>query len=168
MYTDMGERALLAWQLDYTMSWVIGAFEAIPEDALCRRPRANINAPGWIFGHIAVTERLHVGGFLEAVHDIPDGFDVFRAPHPAEQDIRRAIDSADALIDYWRAVRRKTRAYLDRITDADLKQVPARSLLRDDDPNRQNPIREWFVMTIKHQNQHWGQLEIIARLLAAT
>ena len=26
-------------------------------------------------------------------------------------------------------------------------------------------MREWFIMTIEHQNQHWGQLELIAKLI---
>ena len=31
-------------------------------------------------------------------------------------------------------------------------------------PNRHNPIREFFIMVIQHQNYHWGQLRTVARL----
>ena len=168
MYRDMSERDLLKWTLDYTKPWVIGTFESIPDDRLAVRPRPNINAPGWIFGHIVVTERTHVGRFLEGVDDVPEPWrTVFRAPKPTEAEIRQAIASKADLIDYWHGVRAKTHAYLDRVTDADLKGVPQNTLLTDDDPNRHNPIREWFVMPIQHQNGHWGQLQIIAKLIAA-
>ena len=76
-------------------------------------------------------------------------------------------DAKQALIDYWRGVRAKTVAYLDRITDADLKEVPGDEfLLGEKDPNRQNPRREWFVMTIQHQHYHWGELSAVGKLLA--
>lgn len=168
MYTDMSERELIKWTLNYTMPWVIDTFEAIPDGAMCVRPRPNINAPAWIFGHIIVTERLHVGGVLEGVNDIPDGFGVFRARKPTEEQIRAAFKSKAWLVDYWREVRAKTEAYLDRITDADLKEVPGKECaLPENDPNRGNPRREWFVMTIQHQNCHWGELRAIQKLLAA-
>ena len=51
------------------------------------------------------------------------------------------------------------------ITDEDLKEVPKNTLLPDNDPNRENPIREWFVMTIKHQNMAWGEIHMIRRIL---
>ena len=167
MYTDMSERDLLGWNLNYTMERVIAAFEVIPQDRLCVRPRPNISAPAWIFGHIVVTERFHVGWVLEGVDDVPEPFWVFRDMDPDDEKLRQAVESRQALIDYWREVRGKTESYLARITDADLKEVPTDSLLPDGDPNRQNPIREWFVMTIQHQNVHMGQLEIIAQLIEA-
>ena len=166
MYTDISERELIKWMLGYTMDWIIETFEAIPDDAMCVRPRPNINAPAWIFGHIVVTERFHVGGVLEGVNDIPEEFRVFRARKPTEEQIRAAFKSKAWLVDYWRDVRAKTEAYLDRITDADLKEVPGdETVLPDGDPNRGNPRREWFVMTIQHQNCHWGELRVIEKLL---
>jgi hypothetical protein len=166
MYTDMSERDLLKWTLNYTMPWVIETFEAIPDHAICVRPRPNINAPAWIFGHIVMTERCHVGGVLQGVSDWPEEFNVFRAPKPAEEQIRAAFKSKASLVDYWREVRAKTEAYLDRITDADLKEVPGDECpLPDGGPNRQNPRREWFVMTIQHQNCHFGELRMIEKLL---
>ncbi len=166
MYTDMTERDLLRWVLDYTMPWVIETFEAIPDDCLAVRPRPHINAPGWIFGHIAVTERVHVGHALEGADDVPGSFAVFRSAAPIEEETRQAIESKASLVDYWREVRAKTRTYLDRISDEDLKEIPAHSLLTHED-NRYNPVREWFVMTIQHQNLHWGELEIIGKLIAS-
>jgi len=167
MYTDISERELIKWTLGYTMGWIIDTFESIPDDAMCVRPRPNINAPAWIFGHIAATERKHVGMALEGVNDIPEAYRIFHCVRwPTDDEIAAAVESKQALIDYWRHVRSKTEAYLDRITDADLKEVPGgECLLGEKDPNRQNPRREWFVMTIQHQNCHWGELRVIEKLL---
>jgi hypothetical protein len=162
----MREADLLGWALDYTMPSVVRTFGSIPEDRLAVRPRPNINAPGWVFGHIAVTERLHVGMALEGVRDIPEPFWVFRAARPEEEALRAAIESRAALVGYWREVRAKTKAYLASVDDAALGRPSPACLLTDDEHNRENPAREWLVMTIKHQNEHWGQLEIIAKLLA--
>jgi uncharacterized damage-inducible protein DinB len=165
MYRDMTECELLRWALDYRMDPVIDTFRSIPEEHAWVRPRPNVNSSAFIFGHIAVTERSHIGRFLQGVEDIPATFRPFRASRPKDEDIRAAVASKEALIDYWREVRAKTHGYLDRLTDADLKKVPETSALPVDDPNRGNPIREWFIMTIEHQNQHWGQLEIIAKMV---
>jgi len=66
---------------------------------------------------------------------------------------------------YWHEVRKQTHEYLDRLTDADLKGIPETSILPDNDVMRNKPIREYFVMTIEHQNYHRGQLQTI-RVLA--
>jgi len=105
----MTKRELVKWTLDYTMPRIIANFEAIPDELVCVRPRPNINAPGWIFGHIAVTERLHVGRFVEGVDDIAKAFRIFRAPRPSAEDVRGAVESKEALVAYWREVRAKTR-----------------------------------------------------------
>jgi len=164
MYQDMSERDLLKWALDYTMPWVIQTFKSIPDDRLALRPLPRINAPAWVFAHIAVTERKHVGLCLEGIDDIPKHLRIFHTgKKPTEDAIRQALESKDALISYWHEVRAKTHAYLDRVTDADLKEIPQSTLMR----GNENPVREWFVMTIQHQNAHWGQLSIIAKLIAA-
>ena len=168
MYTDLGEVGLIKWTLDYTMDWVIGTFESIPESCLFGRPRPNINAPAWIFGHIAVTERSHVAGFIQGnCSDIPEGWGPIFKGHgpPDEEDLKGAAKSRAHLISSWRGVRQQTHEYLDAISDADLKEEPKTSVLGENDPNRRNPVREFFVMTIQHQNHHWGQLSIVQKLL---
>jgi uncharacterized damage-inducible protein DinB len=166
MYTDMSERDLIKWTLDYTMPWIIDTFEAISDERICIRPREHINSAGWIFGHIAVKERIHIAGFAQGFNDIPGEFHMFHGfpPPPTEEQLREVIKSKETLIDYWRKVRQQTHEYLDRLSDADLKKVPEKSVIRDGEPNRDNPIREFFVMTIQHQNCHWGQLQIIQKL----
>jgi uncharacterized damage-inducible protein DinB len=163
----MTERAFVKWTLGYTMDPIIGAFRAIPDQWLCRRPHPDVNAPGWIFGHIAVTERKHIGLVLEDVDDIPDHFRLFHTEsEPSESAIVAAIESKEQLIAYWSGVRQMTERYLDRITDDDLAGIPSSAWLGADNPNRDNPRREWLVMTIQHQNFHWGQLDLIRRLVA--
>jgi uncharacterized damage-inducible protein DinB len=160
-------REFIKWNLEYTMPRVIGNFEAIPDDLVCVRPRPNVNSPGWILGHVAVTERLHVGRFVEGVDDVPKRFRVFRAAKPSGEDVRRVVESKEALVSYWHGVRAKTEAYLDRITDEDLLKVPQHDL-RPPDVNQENVTAEWFVMTIQHQNQHNGELHLIRKLIESS
>ena len=168
MYTDMTERDVYRWQLDYTMPMIIKDFEAIPDDKLGWRPAAKTRSAGQIFGHIIATERGHVRGFVQGIPDSGKGEDLFHSLtfcDPTEHEVLKAIPSKGQLIATWREVRRQTHEYLDSITDKDLKEVPKKTLLPDNDPNRQNPIREWFVMTIKHQNMAWGEIHMIRRIL---
>ena len=165
-YTDMSERDFIKWNLDYTMQRIIETFESFPEEHLCLRPRPNINAPGWIFGHIIGGERAMIGGFAEGVMDIPGKYWVFSGQSmPTESQLRNALEPREALISYWRKVRGQTKEYLDQLTDADLKNLPAASILPDDAEMRNKPIREYFVMTIEHQNYHGGQLQTIRALM---
>jgi len=114
-----------------------------------------------------VTERKHVGLALEGVDDIPPVYRIFHTgARPTEQQIADAIESKDALVKYWQDVRAKTGRYLETITDDDLAGVPETPWLARAWPNSENPRREWFVMTIQHQNAHWGQLTIIEKLIA--
>ena len=169
MYTDMSERDLLKWQLDYTLPMIIKDFKAIPDNKLGWRPAKKTRSAAQIFGHIVITERCHVGCFLQGINDIPEKYNrVFGSltcGDPTEEEVSKAIGSREELVAYWQEVRKQTHAYLDRITDEDLKEIPKKTLLSDNDPNRQNPIREWFVMTIKHQNMAWGEIHMIRRIL---
>lgn len=169
MYTDMSERDLLKWQLDYTMPMIIKDFKAIPNDKLGWRPARKTRSAALIFGHIIVTERRHVGCFLQGIDDIPVKYNrVFGSLtccDPTEEEVLKAIGSGEELISYWQVVRKQTHACLDSLTDEDMKLIPQKTLLPNDDPNRNNPIREWFVMTIKHQNMAWGEIHMIRRIL---
>ncbi|MEE8397745.1 MAG: DinB family protein [Desulfobacterales bacterium] len=125
---------------------------------------------GQIFGHIIARERAHVRSFVQGINDdIPESFKVvfhsLTFSDPTEDEVLRAVGSKEHLIAYWRKVRGQTHEYLDSIDDGDLKGVPRKTLLPDNDPNRDNPIREWFVMTIKHQNMAWGEIHMIRRIL---
>lgn len=170
---EMSERGIILSCLDYRMPLAVGTFKAIPEDKVAERPAKGVDAPGWVFGHIAVTERVHVGMYIQGVDDVPARYKLFYVQARGcdqgvtEAELRNAIESKDALISYWEEVRRKTTEYLNSITDADLRVVPGKSLLPPNDPNRENPVREWFIMTICHQYSNWGRLEVIEKLISA-
>jgi len=168
MYTDLGERGLLLWGLDYSMNWIIDIFRAIPDSLLTRQPAEGIPSPAWTFGHIAVTERAHVGRVLQQVDDIPPRYNVFYGhdfPSAAtEEDVRAAFESKDELVSYWKAVRQKTKEYLASITDDDLKNVPG-TRPPGAGPNWDNPTREWLLMTLQHQNHNWGRLATVKALI---
>jgi uncharacterized damage-inducible protein DinB len=160
----MSERSFITWTLDYTKDWVIETFCQIPEERLAIRPCSNINSAAWVFGHIAVTERKHVGLALEGIDDIPIKYCIFNSgTQPTDEAVSGAYKSRKELIDYWDYVREKTRQYLDKINDEDLYAV---SPFEFGGPNRNNPRREWFIMTIQHQNYHWGQLSLIKKFIS--
>jgi len=79
MYTDMTERAVYKWQLDYSMPMIIKDFEAIPADKLGWRPAAKTRSAGQIFGHLIATERAHVRGFVQGIPDLGKDAKVFRS-----------------------------------------------------------------------------------------
>ena len=69
----------IRYSLDYTIDWLIRNFELVPDDRIWVRPRPSINAPGWIFAHVVVTEREHVGTCGQGIDDIPaDWLRIFR------------------------------------------------------------------------------------------
>ena len=169
MYKDISEREFIKWNLDYTMPWVIDCFKNIAEDKLLVKPRPDLNPPAWIVGHIAVTEHMHVG-VVQGKYEIPDKMQVFHAGKEVDIEGVKAAGTRDDIIGYWESVRKGTNDYLDSISDEKLKELcPGKSLDDKDDggePNYYNPIREWFVMTIQHQNSHFGYLQVVAKLLA--
>ncbi|MEI7833654.1 MAG: DinB family protein, partial [bacterium] len=127
MYTNMSERDVYKWQLDYTMPNIIKDFLAIPEDRLTWRPAAKTRSAAHIFAHIIITEQQHISGFLQGIADIPEKFTGIRSlthNDPTEEQTLTAIGSREELIAFWHEVREQTHAYLDSITDEDLKEVP--------------------------------------------
>jgi hypothetical protein len=167
-YQDIGEKGFIKWCLSYTMDWVIDCFLSIPEPRIYTRLFGELNAPCWIFGHIALNEEGLIKGFAQGIreHACPYPTRLFAGwKVPTEVDFYEAHVRSEVLVDYWRAVRVDTLAYLDALPAGDLAKVPVQSILPDDDGNRHNPIREFFIMAIQHQNYHWGQLQTIAKLL---
>lgn len=168
MYTDMSECDVYRWQLDYTMPMIIEDFESIPDDRLGWRPAEKSRSAGQIFGHVISTERRHIRGFLQGINDMEKDEKLFWSltfRDPTVEDVQKAIPSKRQLIDSWREVRNQTHEYLDSIQDDYLKEIPRKTILPDNDPNRENPVREWFVATIKHQNMAWGEIHMIRRIL---
>jgi hypothetical protein len=167
-YQDIGERGFIKWCLDYTMDRVIECFMSIPESQIYTRPFGEVNAPCWIFGHIALNEEGLIKGCAQGIREricpypsrLFDGWKV-----PSETDFYAADVRSQRLVDYWRAVRADTFAYLDMLTDGDLAKIPVQTTIPDGSANRNNPIREFFIMAIQHQNYHWGQLQTIAKLI---
>ncbi|MDP6361300.1 MAG: DinB family protein [Planctomycetota bacterium] len=160
MYTDCGERASLLWLLNYHFQKILRSLDGIPADILFRRPAAHVNPPGWLLAHMAVKERDHIAGFAQGANDVPSRYEIFRGGElPSEQEMMEAVADAAEIADFYAEVRGKTAEYLASISDADLKGVPGHV--------NQDPIREFFVMTIQHQYYHWGQLETIRKLLGS-
>jgi uncharacterized damage-inducible protein DinB len=165
-YRAMSKRELIKWTLNYTKDWAVETFRRIPDERLASRAHPSINSAAWLFAHIAVTERKHIGLALEGIDDVPAKYRIFHAgSHPTDDQVSDAYGSKEELIAYWQDVRAKTEQYLDSITDEDLCAV---SPVEFGGPNRHNPRREWFVMTIQHQNYHWGQLAVVEKIINST
>ena len=161
MYTDCGERVTLLWLLNYHFQKILASIDGIPDDSLFRRPAKHLNPPGWIFAHMAVKERDHIAGFVQGANDVPAKYAIFRGGRlPSEDEMRVSVADIAEITEYYRQVRGNTADYLASIEDSDLKDVPGHV--------NQDPIREFFVMTIQHQYCHWGELETIRNLLVPT
>jgi hypothetical protein len=169
-YQDVGEKGFIRWSLGYTMEPIIECFLAIPEDRRYGPVAEKLPAPCRILGHIALNEELLIGGFAQGIRKrrCPFAqrlFDVRRSP--TEEELREGVPDSEQLVAYWRDVRLDTLRYLDSLSADDLRHRPAQSILSDGEPNRDNPIRELFLMAIQHQNCHWGELRAIGKILGA-
>ena len=159
---DIGECGFIRYALDGGKGAIVHCFEALPDDVLYRQSHPKLVAPVWLFGHIVVKERDHVGGFAQGIWDSPAKYGILRGytTIPSEDDLRECIPSRAEIIAYWDSVRDNTLAYLDSLSDEDLKTVPGHM----GEPFDKSPIREFFAMTVHQQNYHWGQLYQIAEM----
>jgi hypothetical protein len=167
-YQDIGEKGFIEWSLAYTMDPIIECFQAVPEGQRRERVLGKVSAPCCIMGHIALNEENLLKGFAQGITERkcpfpPELFDVFRPPTHGQ--LKEGIPDSLKLIDYWRTVRDETLTYLRKLTPEELRQRPEKSTLRDGDGNRDNPVREFFIMAIQHQNCHWGELRAICKIL---
>ena len=169
-YQEIGEKGFIRWSLEYTMEPIIECFLAIPPSARYVRPLGKLNAPCCVLGHIALNEERLLKGFAQGITDVrcpfPQNLFDLSQP-PAEEQVRDHIPDSSTLVAYWREVRTATLAYLDSLTAEGLRRRAERSILREGENNRDNPIREFFIMAIQHQNCHWGYLRAICGLLDA-
>jgi uncharacterized damage-inducible protein DinB len=159
---DIGERGFIRYTLDCTKGRIVQCFEAIPDTALYCQPHQGLNSAAWIFGHIATTERAHLGGFAQGIWDIPKRYGILDscASIPTEQELMDSIGSKASIISYWDSVREQTHEYLDALSDEEMKSLPGHM----GEPFNNSPVREFFAMTIHHQNYHFGQLYQIAQM----
>ncbi len=167
-YRDIGEKGFIEWSLGYTMAPIIECFEAIPVEHRYTRALDKLNAPCCILGHIALNEEALLKGFAQDTSErrcpFPQRlFDVFSVP--SEEQLREGIPDSSKLVDYWRTVREDTLTYLRGLSPEHLRSRAEKSTLSEGDGNRDNPIREFFIMAIQHQNCHWGELRAICRIL---
>jgi hypothetical protein len=163
---NIGECGFIRSTLDYNVHHIVACFESIPEEGLYKRVHPNLHPAAWIFGHIMLKERDHIGGFAQNIWDLPKQYSILRndADVPSEAALKAAVGTKDESITQWGKVRQQTWDYLNSLSDADLAVVP------DHMKGKQHtdPIREFFAMTIHHQNYHWGQLTQISRMSTDT
>ena len=162
MYTDCGEAGTLLWSLDYHFKKILSEAEGITPENLYRRPTDYLSPPGWILAHMAVKERDHIAGFAQGANDVPRKYGIFRGNPkgdlPPKEKMHEALPDVSSIISYYREVRAKTTVFLESLNDEDFKSVPGYI--------NQDPLREFFVMTIHHQNYHWAQLRLAQRILS--
>jgi uncharacterized damage-inducible protein DinB len=163
---DIGECGFIRSTLDYNVHYIVACFETIPEEALYKRIHPNLHPAAWIFGHIMLKERDHIGGFAQNIWDLPKQYSILRndADVPPEAALKTAVGTKDEIITQWGKVRQQTWDYLDSLSDKDLAVIPDHMK----DKQHADPIREFFAMTIHHQNYHWGQLTQISRMSTHT
>lgn len=167
-YKDIGEKGFIEWSLQYTFDPIVECFEVIPEKQRYERMHEKLNAPCHILGHIALNEEDVIKGVAHGISErrCPFPRHLFdpRKP-PSGVELREGISDSSQLVEYWRAVRKGTLEYLRALDSADLSKPARKSTLPEGAANRDNPIREFFIMTIQNQNCHWGELRAICKML---
>lgn len=162
MYTDCGEAGTLLWSLNYHFKTILSEAEGITTENLYRIPMECLSPPGWILAHMAVKERDHIAGFAQGANDVPREYGIFRGnPEgilPPQEKMVAALPDVSSIISYYKDVREKTAVFLETLNDEDFKTIPGHI--------NQDPLREFFVMTIHHQNYHWAQLRLAQRILS--
>ncbi len=159
MYTDMKETQFIKWNLEYTEPWLIETFESIPADKLLVSPTEGMEAPALVFANCIIKEAIHVQGFNQGQVTIPDKYKcLLHWEGGSKHEKLQAVSDRRELVAFFQQVRSATYSYLNSLSDVQLKEQPKQSILKDGDPNRGNPIREAFVMTIYTQNVTWGKL----------
>ncbi len=166
MYTDMTETQFVKWNLEYTEPYLLETFQSIPADKLLAPPVPGMETPAMIFANSIVKEAIHTQGFNQGRIELPAKYRCLLGWQGASTEEKlAAVADRDGLIALFKQVRKATYAYLDSLTDEELKRVPTKSILKEGDPNRGNPVREAFVMTIYQQNVCWGKLMAIKQML---
>ncbi|MDA3798722.1 MAG: hypothetical protein PF692_06545 [Kiritimatiellae bacterium] len=166
MYTDMKETQFIKWNLEYTEPYLIETFKSFPENTLLTPPKKGMEPPALIFANRIVKEAIHIQGFNQGKIDVPEDYKCLLWWQGASSEEKlKSISNRDDLIKFSEQVRASTCAYLDSLSDEKLKDIPEKSILKDNDPNRGNPIREAFVMTMYQQNVVWGKLIAIKETL---
>ena len=126
---------------------------------MCARPKPYLNAPVFVFGNIAVKERVHSMHFNVGPYDIPERFEPFHGFYePTQAQLQEAMGSKQDLVDYWREVRAQTLDLLSGMSDADLKEVVPRT-------DSMDPKREPYVMSIMLQNLRYGELRLLSSII---
>ena len=118
----------------------------------------------WEVGHIAHRERIHVGGFLEGLPLeglIPPGYDVFGPDWCSVADMRAAIASPQAVLDWVRSVRDRSHRFISSLSDSDFHKPAAHS----DEPLS---VAHWLFITTAHTALHIGRLQLLRALIEGT
>lgn len=150
---------------------VTGAVEGLSADVLATAPEPGANTVGWLVWHLTRVEDGHIAELLDdadqvyvtgawaerfglAADDDDSGYG-----HSPEQVLAVRPGRADDLLDYYRAVRARTSAYVATLTAADLDRV----VDRDWDPPVTLGVR--LISVADDEIQHAGQAAYVRGLL---
>ena len=150
--------------LDRNERYMLPALDGLSRDDLRARPTVDSNPVGWLMWHLSRVQDFAVSSLTqtETVWVRERWYEVFgMAPDPAyrgngdtdEQVSAFISPDAQTLVDYYRAVRSNTDAFLDALTDADLTRMvpPVRG-------SELVPLKERLPGLIVESIHHGGQV----------
>jgi len=150
---------------------VAGAVEGLLAHELATAPEPGANTVAWLVWHLTRVEDGHIAELLDDEQQLyadgpwaarfglaPDADDSGYG-HSAEQVLSVRPSSADDLLDYYRAVRARTSAYLATLTAGDLDRVVDRNW----DPPVTLGVR--LVSVADDEIQHAGQAAYVSGLI---
>jgi hypothetical protein len=163
---------LLTDAYDRLPDLVRGAVDGLTPEQLRQAPGAGANPIGWLVWHLTRIQDHHVADLLDAEQlwvsgDWAGRFGLAADPddtgygHSAEQVAAVRPESAQALIDYYRAVADRTRTFLAALRPADLDRVVDEAW----DPPVTLGVR--LVSVLGDDLEHVGQAAYVRGLIEA-
>jgi hypothetical protein len=115
----------------------------------------------WQLGHIAHRERVHVGHFLEGLPPdslIPPAYEVFGTEWCSADDLCAAIRSVPDVLAWVRAVRARSHAYIETLTEEAFHSVPPTSEIG-------LSVAHWLFITTTHTALHLWRIQLLRALI---
>jgi uncharacterized damage-inducible protein DinB len=144
-------------RLEQSLGYVEKSIVRLDRDMLWKRIRPGMNAVGNLCLHIAGNEYQH---FVSAIGGNP-----FVRNRPAEFQTEQGGDGAE-LLSRLQAVRRESRAILEKLSASDLDR-PVEVIYSPDAKVESYtwPIRKILLVVTEHYAYHTGQIVLLAKLL---
>jgi hypothetical protein len=158
-YSNLNEPEVIQYFMDYTRKWITNSIQSFPEEYLYKIIIPNMPSAAVLYGEMVVSERIHIGLFAQCIDDIPNEFNALRRYNGVSHNEKvKACKPIKRIIDYYDVVGQQTNVFLKSLTPELLRNKAKNTGLPDCNPNKDNPVRVFFIMQLHYQNNIWGRI----------